>query len=308
MIMYGKYNSDTLTNLIDTVHTMHNLTSLKERLFVGRVNERLRQQLTHYNDEHSYSITTLLFLRTINEKYVRMYERFINELKSYSKVICVLSKGYLLISLIPPSKLETILQQVKTALAKTTKNYDLVLNRLYFYYDMKLVTFGIDQDKNLIILFPVLVAPYTQARLTLYQIETVPVPILDMNDRAQSYMQLKIIKPYIALNDETCISLRSQELNTCKRIGYEYFCEELFVVKSKHKFRCVSAVYFNLNHEIKQNCNFDYHFNKTDITPSILDGGQNIILANWPSYKRIICTYNNNIPVNSPSQSSVCFT
>ena len=54
MIMYGKYNSDTLTNLIDTVHRMHNLTSLKERLFVGRVNEWLKQQLTHYKDEHSY--------------------------------------------------------------------------------------------------------------------------------------------------------------------------------------------------------------------------------------------------------------
>ena len=67
MIISHKYNSDTLTNLIDTVHRMHNLTSLKERLFVGRVNEWLKQQLTHYNDELSYSITTLLFLRTINE-------------------------------------------------------------------------------------------------------------------------------------------------------------------------------------------------------------------------------------------------
>ena len=60
-----------------------------------------------------------------------MYERFINELKSYSKAIHILSKGYLSISLIPPSKLETILQQVRAALAKTNKNYDLVLNRLY---------------------------------------------------------------------------------------------------------------------------------------------------------------------------------
>ena len=287
MIMYGKYNSDTLTNLVDMVYRMHNLTSLKERLFVGRVNAWLKQQLTCYNDEHSYSITALLFLRTINEKYVRMYERFINELKSYSKAIHILSKGYLPIALIPPSKLEAILQQVKTALAKTNKNYDLVLNRLYLYYDMKLVTFGIDQEKNLIIQFPVFVASYTQARLTLYQVETVPVPILDMNDRAQSYTQLKIIKPYIALNDDMYISLRSQELNTCKRIGYEHFCEELFVVKSKHKFSCASAVYFNLNHKIKQNCNFDYHFNKTDITQFMLDGGQNIIPANWPSYKRL---------------------
>ena len=107
---------------------------------------------------------------------------------------------------------------------------------------MKLVTFGIDQDKNLIIQFPVFVAPYMQARLTVYQVETVLVPILDMNDRAQSYTQLKIIKPYIALNDEMYISLRPQELNTCKTISYEYFCEELFVVKSKHKFSCTSAV------------------------------------------------------------------
>ena len=106
-----------------------------------------------------------------------------------------------------------------------------------------------------------------------------------MNDRTQSYTQLKIIKPYIALNDKAYISLKSQELNTCKRLGYEYFCEEIFVVKSKHKYSCASAVYFNLNHEIKQNCNFDYHFNKTDITPPMLDGGQNNILANWPSYK-----------------------
>ena len=170
---------------------------------------------------------------------------------------------------------------------------------------MKLVTFGIDQDKNLIIQFPVFVTPYMQARLTLYQVETVPVPILDMNGRAQSYTQLQIVKPYIALNDETYISLRSQELNTCKRIGYDYFCEELFVVKSKHKFSCASAVYFNLNHEIKQNCKFNYHFNKTGITPSVLHGGQNIILANWPSYKRLICNYNNNISVNIPSHPYV---
>ena len=33
----------------------------------------------------------------------------------------------------------------------------------------------------------------------------------------------------------------------------------------------------------------------------MLDGGKQIILANWPNYKRIICTYNNNIPVSIPN-------
>ena len=57
--------------------------------------------------------------------------------------------------------------------------------------------------------------------------------MIDKNKQAQSYTQLKIDKLYIALNSETYISLHSQELSTCKRIGYEYYCEELFVVKSK---------------------------------------------------------------------------
>ena len=145
------------------------------------------------------------------------------------------------------------------------------------------------------------VQPYTQTKLTLYQIEAVPMPILDANDNTQSYTQLKEEKPYIAVDKETYISLHPQKLNTCKRIGYEHFCEELFVVKSKHKYSCVSAVYFNLGEEIKQNCEFEFYFNKTNITPSVLDGGHQIVLANWPNYKRIICTHNNNIPVNIPS-------
>ena len=98
--------------------------------------------------------------------------------------------------------------------------------------------------------------------------------------------------------------IHSQELNTCKRIGYEYFCKELFVVKSKHKYSCASTVYFNSNHDIKENCDF-YYYHKSDVTPSVLDGGRQIILANWCNYKRIICTYNNNIPVNIPSHPYV---
>ena len=42
-----------------------------------------------------------------------------------------------------------------------------------------------------------------------------------------------------------------------------------------------------------------------DITPSVLDGKQQIILANWPSYKTIICTYQNSKPVNIPSHPYV---
>ena len=265
------------------------------------MNNWLKHKLENIHSEFDYSMDAVLFLTNIKEKYIRMYEKSINELRSYSKVVQILLKGYLPISLIMPSKLEAILQQVQAAITKSNQDYEIALNRLYLYYDMKLVTFGIDYQKNLIIQFPVFVQPYTQTKLTLYQVETVPVPIVDSSNKIQSYTQFKIEKPYIALNDETYITICPQELSNCKRIGYKYFCEELFVVKSKHQYSCASAVYFNTNHNLKENCDFYYYHNKTDITQSVLDRGKQIILANWPNYKRITCTYNNNIPVSIPS-------
>ena len=112
----------------------------------------------------------------------------------------------------------------------TNPDYDLVIDRLHLIYDMQLVTFGINNDRNLIIQFTVFVQPYTQQPLVLYQLETVPVPILDQNDKTHSCMQLQVKKPYIALNSEIYISLRQQELWTCKRNGYGFYCEELFAV------------------------------------------------------------------------------
>ena len=126
--------------------------------------------------------------------------------------------------------------------------------------------------------------------MVLDQLETVPFPILDQNIKAHSYTHLQITKPYIALNSETYISLKQQELRTCKRIGYEFYWEELFVVKHKASYSCESAMYFNLDTDIiKENCNFKFYFNKTDITPTVLDGGNKIVLANWPNDKHIIC-------------------
>ena len=56
---------------------------------------------------------------------------------------------------------------------------------------------------------------------------------------------------------------------------------------------------------IKINCDFDFYFNKTDVTPTVLDGGDEIVLANWPNDKHIICNVNNDIPIKIPSHPYV---
>ena len=109
---------------------------------------------------------------------------------------------------------------------------------------------------------------------------------------------MQITNPYIALNTETYINIRQQELATCKKIGYELYCEELFVVRHKTRYSCKSAINFDLDKEIiKHKCEFKFYYNKTDVTSTVLNGGNEILLANWPDDKHIICAINNDIPI-----------
>ena len=178
-------------------------------------------------------------------------------------------------------RLQEILNEVKTAIQKVDPDYDVIINRLNLYYDMELITFGIGRDRNLIIQFPVFIQLYTQQPMILYQIETVPVPIVDQNKHADSYMHLQIDRSCIALNSETYILIKQQELIPGQRIGYEFYCEELFIGKDKSEYSCASAIYFDSGLDVtEENLRFAFYYNKTDITPTVLDGGNEIILAN----------------------------
>ena len=56
-----------------------------------------------------------------------MYERFLNQLRQYSQAIRVLSKGYLPITLLSPSKLNIILQKVRETVQNDNKDYDILI-------------------------------------------------------------------------------------------------------------------------------------------------------------------------------------
>ena len=90
--------------------------------------------------------------------------------------------------------------KLKRAIQISNPDYDIIIKRLHLYYDMKLVTFSINKERNLTVQFPVFVQPYTQQQLILYH-----RPIIDLNKQAHSYTHLQIDKPDIVLNSETYI-------------------------------------------------------------------------------------------------------
>ena len=62
------------------------------------------------------------------------------------------------------------------------------------------------------------------------------------------------------------------------------------MVKHKSKHSCESAIFYNLTSDVMYSvCQFQYHYNTT-VTPSVLDGGSHILLANMLSPKRLVCS------------------
>ena len=126
-----------------------------------------------------------------------MYRELIAQLHTYESAIRILAKGYLPNTLIKKDRLQEILTEEKNSLHITNPDYTLVLDRLHLYYDMQLVTFGIDKDMNLVVQFPVCIQPYTQKPLILYQLKTVPVPTLEETMRLSHTHAFKSENPIL---------------------------------------------------------------------------------------------------------------
>ena len=174
-------------------------------------------------------------------------------------VIGILSTGHLPPFLFPPTILENITTNALVMVKKSHPNFVLGIKHLTEYYDMKLATFGVDTDGNMIVAFPVFVQDHTSQPQTLYEIETVKVPIPDLNVDADSYSEVRYSKPYIAISKDYYIQLRIQELRMCKQIRHTYYCEELFLVKHKSKHSCESAIFYKLPQNVVYSvCTFDY--------------------------------------------------
>ena len=113
MLMYGIDNAETLEKLIDIVHNIHNTSSLHERLLAGQQSSLTLTSLYAYSlGLHHYSINSLLYLRIVQDKYIALYRELLTQLHMYATSIRILAKSYLPISLVIPSNLREILNDV----------------------------------------------------------------------------------------------------------------------------------------------------------------------------------------------------
>ena len=62
----------------------------------------------------------------------------------------------------------------------------------------------------------------------------------------------------------------------------------------------VQSILIQMPKLLKKIVNFSIFYNKTDVKLAILDGRNEIILANWPKSKYVICKNNHEYPIKIP--------
>ena len=284
ILMYGRYNLNSLKGIINTINALHDRQSyyewaVKQRDFNFRKNDI---------DAVNYNFDTMMYLSNVREEHVVTYREAVKAARDFLDGIAIVTQGKLPRALISDNHLREILGCHGE---KELSDYVLAAKHISHYRDMKMVTFAVDQQAHsLIVTFPAFIKNYKQPPLSLYEVETVPVPIIDKNVKANSYSQVRIEKSYIAAGTDYYIQLRISELLMCKSIRHIYYCEELFVIKHKSRHSCVSAILYNLGPAtITKICKFDYYYNTT-VPPVILDGGIDMLLANFHGPRALKCS------------------
>ena len=289
LLLYGQFNVNCTEKIIETLNDMYTRQTFVEEIVSNLTADWPRRYLSREAGVSLYASHLAIYLSTVNEKFVKLHQELRYSLDKLLNDIKILSEGRLPINMIPPSMLNKFTNEVKKELVKSHPDYTLALPHTSYYYDMKLVTFGIDDTGDLIVTFPIFIKPVHSQPLILYEIETNHMPIDDLNPLLDSYSRVNINKPYIAANDHNYIQLRWQELHMCKVIQKDYFCEEMFMVKHANMHTCESTLFYDMPpHLVDKFCEFNFYLDK-EVPPSVLDGGAQMILANLEKDTNLHC-------------------
>ena len=186
LLMYGRYNLNSLKGIINTINALPDRQSYYEWAVKQREINFRKTDI----DAVNYNFDTIMYLSNAREEHVVTYREAVKAARDLLDGITIVTQGRLPRALISDNQLREILGKVDAMVKRNYPDYALAAKHISHYRDMKMVTFAVDQQAHsLILTFPAFIRNYKQPPLSLYEVETVPVPILDKNVKANSYSQ-----------------------------------------------------------------------------------------------------------------------
>ena len=125
-----------------------------------------------------------------------------------------------------PKVLARYLEATAEDMEDTAPDYRPVFTNVYQYYVNLLASFTNTID-DLILQLPIIIKLKVQVPISLYSVDTVPVP-LDAETYTgdkQDYTQILPKTEYITLTESNYAPLMQTQISLCAKIGYVYYCE-----------------------------------------------------------------------------------
>ena len=192
--------------------------------------------------------------------------------------------------ILDPQVLNKYLEIIEDDLEDTAPEYEPVFTSIYQYYGNSSASFTNTID-DLLLQLPILIKLKVQVPMSLFSIETVPVP-LDAETylgEKREYTQIILKTEYIALTDNNYVPLTQAQISLCAKMGYMYYCEYAHLLKKCTEHTCMSAISYDQESEIKANqCKTIATFDNTPES-KILDAGNILILSNLQKPWTIAC-------------------
>ena len=220
-----------------------------------RYNRLLRQTHKTFQIHHlallmikDYIMILLGMLQRIHRQYVRYKSALDDTLIGIEH----LNSGYLTHHILEPRTLAQYLEAVEDDLKETAPAFEPVFTNVYQYYGNSLISFTNIID-NLLLQLPILIKLKVQVPMSLFSIETAPVP-LDAETylgEKREYTQIIPETELIALTENNYIPLTQAQISLCAKIGYMYYCEYAHLLKKCTEHTCMSAIYYDQCSDIK---------------------------------------------------------
>ena len=144
---------------------------------------------------------------------------------------------------------------------------------------------------DLLLQLPILIKLKVQVPMSLFSIETAPVP-LDAETyigEKREYTQIIPETELIALTENNYIPLTQAQISLYAKIGYMYYCEYAHLCKKCTEHTCMSAIYYDQGSDVKaKQCKTIVTFD-TIPESKILDAGDLLILSNLQKPWTIAC-------------------
>ena len=220
----------------------------------------------------------------------RQYIRYESALDDTLIGIENLNSRYLTHCILDPKILAKYLEAVEDDLEETAPEFEPVFTNVYQYYGNSLISFTNTID-DLLLQLLILIRLKVQVPMSLFSIETAPVP-LDAETylgEKREYTQIILETELIALTENNYIPLTQAQILLCAKIGYMYYCEYAHLLKKCMEHTCLSAIYYDQGSDVKvKQCKTIITFD-TIPESKILDAGDLPILSNLQKPWTIAC-------------------